>query len=248
MTNVTYRLSCRGDPSALISNDSCIIGGAGIWKQAAHSSFTGGRSGTGSVITLPHPPRLISHLPAGRGAGMRTLQRGGEDDGMSSWCRYEGGGGGEHEGLQRSQDGEREREKMFLQSVSAVTLRGSQSSGCRVSDAALLHNGPFPCRRKARTVAELFSSADASAGGKIGSDLPSRETPRAKLTHTILLYIHTLTHRNYMYKKQYTHKNEHTHNFGTFTNNNTRTWWPDWIMYESSTAVVVKVTVLTVHH
>lgn len=76
-------------------------------------------------------------------------------------CTGDGGGRGQNEGGKEVTRLRKERERNDAAStkyLSAVTLDSSASSGCRVSDAALLHNGPFPCRRKARTAAELFSS------------------------------------------------------------------------------------------
>ena len=81
--------------------------------------------------------------------------------------------------------------------VQLLSLTAPSHPGCWVSDAALQHNGPFPCRCKARTTAaELFSSADARAGGKISCDLPSRVRDTQSTTHR---HTHTHTHTLHTY-------------------------------------------------
>lgn len=111
-------------------------------------------------VWLHSPILLISHLWAGRG---ELLGCGGN-------------GGMMHE---EEEEVSRRRKRKTADGVSTECLTviastSSQSSQCRVSVAALLHNGLFPCRRKARSAAELFSSVDARAGGKIGGDLPHK--------------------------------------------------------------------------
>ena len=112
----------------------------------------------------------------------------GKDDGMRGVM---GGMEEEEEGKTRAVllTRLRNRERNDAECLPAVVLESSQSPECRVSGPAALHNGPFPCRRKARTAAELFSSADARAGGKIGGDHKRKRHRKTTHTHT-----HTHTH------------------------------------------------------